>query len=54
MGLPGCMFVCLITCVFYLIYLWPPLVGAMYLIFSEPFPRFRVKMLTHFEDFLEL
>ena len=25
-----------------------------YLLFSKPFPWFRVKMLTHFEDFLEL
>ena len=34
--------------------LWPPGVCAVYLLFSEPFPWFRVKMLTQFEDFLEL
>ena len=33
--------------------LCPPGVQTLYLIFSEPFPRFRVKMLIHFEDFLE-
>ena len=29
-------------------------VASMGLLFSKPFPWFRVKMLTHFEDFLEL
>ena len=29
-------------------------VASWSLLFSKPFPWFRVKMLTHFEDFLEL